>query len=271
MAAHGIPRYSLQGEQTEEGRQKELQKIEKYRQLDQSVREKIAEQQYTPETLEKIAELLTSNPEYYTVWNYRRQVLRNEFSRAASAGSNEAAAEQIATLIKNDLLFTVPLLRSFPKCYWIWNYRTWLLDEAKRLLPVPAARRFWQEELGLVGKMLTLDSRNFHGWGYRRFVVETLRELNSEEQEGPQMTQTEYEYAKKMIGANLSNFSAWHYRTKLIQRMLNEKSASDAERKAMLDDGTSSPLSFALPEDSVRVCVLTYHTGRIELDPSCLV
>ncbi|GKZ37108.1 Rab geranylgeranyltransferase [Aspergillus brasiliensis] len=236
MAAHGIPRYSLQGEQTEEGRQKELQKIEKYRQLDQSVREKIAEQQYTPETLEKITELLTSNPEYYTVWNYRRQVLRNEFSRAASAGSNEAAAEQIATLIKNDLLFTVPLLRSFPKCYWIWNYRTWLLDEAKRLLPVPAARRFWQEELGLVGKMLTLDSRNFHGWGYRRFVVETLRELNSEEQEGSQMTQTEYEYAKKMIGANLSNFSAWHYRTKLIQRMLNEKSASDAERKAMLDD-----------------------------------
>ena len=198
-------------------------------------------------------------------------MLRNEFSRAASADSNEATAEQIATLIKNDLLFTVPLLRSFPKCYWIWKYRTWLLDEAKRLLPVPAAQKFWQEELGLVGKMLTLDSRNFHGWGYRRFVVETLRELKSEEQEGQQMTQTEYEYAKKMIGANLSNFSAWHYRTKLIQRMLNEKSASDVERKAMLDNGTSSPLSSAWPGDSVRVCVLTYHTGRIGLDPSCPV
>ncbi|PWY87273.1 geranylgeranyl transferase type II alpha subunit [Aspergillus sclerotioniger CBS 115572] len=236
MAAHGIPRYSLQAERTEEGRQKELHKIEKYRELDQSVREKIAEHQYTPEILQKISELLTSNPEYYTVWNYRRQVLRSEFSRAASDGSGETATAQISTLIKNDLLFLVPLLRSYPKCYWIWNYRTWLLDEAKRLLPVPVAQKFWQEELALVGKMLSLDSRNFHGWGYRHFVVETLRELKSEEQEGKQMTQTEFEYAKKMIGANLSNFSAWHYRTKLIQRLLSENAASDEERKKMLDD-----------------------------------
>ena len=173
------------------------------------------------------------------MWNYRRQVLRSEFAQATSEGSDEAAAAQISTLIKNDLLFTVPLLRSFPKCYWIWNYRTWLLDEAKRLLPVPIARKFWQEELALVGKMLSLDSRNFHGWGYRRFVVETLRELKPEEQEGKQMTQTEFEYAKKMIGANLSNFSAWHYRTKLIQRLLTENAASDEERRKMLDDGTS--------------------------------
>ena len=51
------------------------------------------------------------------------------------------------------------------------------------------------------------------------------------------MAPEEFEYAKKMIGTNLSNFSAWHYRTKLIQRLLNEKSASDEERKKMLDDG----------------------------------
>ncbi|PWY87670.1 geranylgeranyl transferase type II alpha subunit [Aspergillus heteromorphus CBS 117.55] len=236
MAAHGIPRYTRLGEKTEEVRQQELHKIEKYRELDQSVRDKVAAQQYTPETLQKITELLTSNPEYYTVWNYRRQVLRSEFSRAASAGSEEATGGQIATLIKDDLMFLIPLLRSFPKCYWIWNYRTWLLDEAKRLLPVPTARKFWQEELALVGKMLSLDSRNFHGWGYRLFVVETLRELRSEELEEKDMTRTEFEYAKKMIGANLSNFSAWHYRTKLIQRLLRENSASDEERRKMLDD-----------------------------------
>lgn len=53
------------------------------------------------------------------------------------------------------------------------------------------------------------------------------------------MAPEEFEYAKKMIGTNLSNFSAWHYRTKLIQRLLNEKAASDEERKKMLDDGTS--------------------------------
>lgn len=150
--------------------------------------------------------------------------------------------DRIATLIKTDLQFLIPLLRSFPKCYWIWNYRLWLLDEAKRLLPRAVARKVWQEELALVGKMLSLDSRNFHGWGYRRFVVETLESLASNEKDEESLAEAEFEYAKKMIGTNLSNFSAWHYRTKLIQRLLSEKSASDEERKRMLDDGTQSSI-----------------------------
>ncbi|KKK21721.1 hypothetical protein AOCH_006763, partial [Aspergillus ochraceoroseus] len=232
---HGIPRVSAV-ERTEEAHMQELQKIEKYRSLEKVVGEKITAQEYTPETLQKLSELLTKNPEYYTVWNYRRQVLQHEFSQAASEDTNEAAVNRITSLIKTDLQFLIPLLRSFPKCYWIWNYRLWLLDQAKRLLPQATARKLWQEELALVGKMLSLDSRNFHGWGYRRFVVETLETLSSEEENEKSLAQAEFGYAKKMISTNLSNFSAWHYRTKLIQRLLNEKSADDEERKQMLDD-----------------------------------
>ena len=184
--------------------------------------------------------MLSSNPEYYSVWNYRRQVLRHEFLQAASSDSENAGVDRIADLIKSDLLFLIPLLRSFPKCYWIWNYRLWLLDEAKRLLPLPLARGLWQEELALVGRMLSLDSRNFHGWGCRRFVVETLEMLLSEGTTRKTMAPEEFEYAKKMISTNLSNFSAWHYRTKLIQRLLNENSANDEERKNMLNNGLSS-------------------------------
>jgi geranylgeranyl transferase type-2 subunit alpha len=195
----------------------------------------VAEQEYTIDTLQKISELLSSNPEYYTAWNYRRKVLQHQF---AQAGESNEATNSITQLIKNDLQFLLPLLRSFPKCYWIWNYRLWLLDEARRLLSLPEARQIWQEELALVGKMLTLDSRNFHGWGYRRFVVETLKELGTAE-EAKNMTQKEFEYAKKMIGANLSNFSAWHYRTKLIQGLLDEQGANDDDRRKMLDDGWS--------------------------------
>ncbi|KAL3479858.1 hypothetical protein BJX99DRAFT_221339 [Aspergillus californicus] len=235
MASHGIPRHSAL-EATGEARQQELRRIQNYRDLEHAVRKEIAEHQYTPETLQKLSELLKKNPEYYTAWNYRRRVLYDKFSQAVSEVSNEASMDRITTLIKTDLLFLIPLLRSFPKCYWIWNYRLWLLDEAKRLLPNPTARKLWQEELALVGKMLSLDSRNFHGWGYRRFVVETLETFPSEEENDKSLTHAEFEYAKKMIGTNLSNFSAWHYRTKLIQRLLNEKSASDEERKQMLDD-----------------------------------
>ncbi|KAL4953133.1 hypothetical protein BDW69DRAFT_166046 [Aspergillus filifer] len=235
MASHGIPRHSAL-EPTGEARQQELLKIEKYRELEHAVRQEIAGRQYTPETLQKLSELLKKNPEYYTMWNYRRRVMRQQFSQAASEESPEAKVERLTTLIQTDLQFLIPLLRSFPKCYWIWNYRMWLLEEAKRLLPKPLACKVWQAELALVGKMLSLDSRNFHGWGYRRFVIETLEKLTSEEENEKSLVEAEFDYAKKMIGTNLSNFSAWHYRTKLIQRLLSEKSASDEERKQMLDD-----------------------------------
>ncbi|KAJ5344847.1 hypothetical protein N7452_002851 [Penicillium brevicompactum] len=233
MPSHGVPRYKPVEKSAEE-RQQEQQKIDTYRDLERSVSEKVAEHEYSLDTLKKISELLSKNPEYYTAWNHRRRVLRYQFSQEDSDGNTE----QTLQLISNDLQFLIPLLKSFPKCYWIWNYRLWLLDEARRLLPLAQARKMWQQELALVGKMLTLDSRNFHGWGYRRFVVETLKALGTAE-EARGMTQTEFEYAKKMIGANLSNFSAWHYRTKLIQSLLDEQSASDEDRKRMLDDELS--------------------------------
>ena len=195
----------------------------------------MARHDYTVETLQKLSDLLTRNPEYYTIWNYRRRVLRHQFTEAECHPENDAASS-ILELIKRDLLFLIPLLRSFPKCYWIWNYRLWLLDEARRRLPIFESRQIWQEELALVSKMLALDSRNFHGWGYRRLVVDTLKQLGTPD-EALSMTQKEFEYAKRMISANLSNFSAWHYRTKLILQLLDEQSASDDERKKMLDGG----------------------------------
>jgi geranylgeranyl transferase type-2 subunit alpha len=106
----------------------------------------------------------------------------------------------------------------------------WLLDSATTLLPTPTSTALWTDELTLVSKMLTRDSRNFHGWGYRRTVVHNLESLTH-----TSMARSEFEYTTKMIKTNLSNFSAWHNRTQLITRLLTEENASDQERKAMLD------------------------------------
>ena len=51
------------------------------------------------------------------------------------------------------------------------------------------------------------------------------------------MAGPELKYTKKMIGTDLSNFSAWHNRTKLIVRILNEENATDRERQNMFDEG----------------------------------
>jgi geranylgeranyl transferase type-2 subunit alpha len=197
--------------------------------------------------LQKTAELLKKNPEYYTVWNHRRRIYVNEFEDLARQASSKEIDEdnrisQVLDIIQLDLQFLFPLLLKFPKCYWIWNHRLWLLEQATLLVPAIKARKLWEEELGLVGKMLNRDSRNFHGWGYRRTVVQNLE---SSALQGHSMARPEFDYTKKMIGTNLSNFSAWHNRTKLILRILDEEGASDQERQNMLNEG--GPLRSSRP------------------------
>ena len=201
---------------------------------------KVEAKEFTPELLQKTAELLKKNPEYYTVWNHRRRIFNYEFdnihnSTASGELEEHQRISQTLDLLHLDLQFLVPLLLKFPKCYWIWNHRLWLLERASVLLPRDNSLALWAEELGLVGKMLNRDSRNFHGWGYRRTVVDNIERLKS-----TSMAKDEFDYTTKMIGINLSNFSAWHNRSKLILRILDEQSASNEERKQMLDDGQSS-------------------------------
>ncbi len=110
----------------------------------------------------------------------------------------------------------------------------WLLHEATRRLDTSDARRLWEADMSLVGMMLIKDCRNFHGWNYRRIVV---AELESTALKGSSMVEAEFEYTTKMIKANLSNFSAWHNRSKLIPRLLDERNADDDARRKFLDDG----------------------------------
>ncbi|KAI4245285.1 MAG: hypothetical protein L6R42_010243, partial [Xanthoria sp. 1 TBL-2021] len=236
---HGVPRTSGP-KATGQGREKELQRIQEYRTLVDTVNTKIHQRQYTKEVLGMTTRLLEANPEYYTIWNYRRLLLQS-FSEDAIPSASGAEDDSpkygiVQQYITDDLGFLLPLLRKFPKCYWIWNYRFWLLTEATRLLHSSVVYQLWQKELALVAKMLTLDSRNFHGWGYRQQVVSALEELSvAMGSASPSMTENEFAYTTKMIESNLSNFSAWHRRSKLIPRLLSERNASHAARREFLD------------------------------------
>lgn len=151
----------------------------------------------------------------------------------------EAKAQQNDfEVLRSELGFTVPLLMEFPKCYWIWKYRAWLLQQAIERLDPAVARRIWEEELGLDTKMLTKDRRNFHAWGYRRNVV---KHLESAGLNGKSMVEAEFDFTTKMIRVDLSNFSAWHNRSKLIPRLLDEREADEAARKEFYDQGNASP------------------------------
>ncbi|KAG0644660.1 hypothetical protein HOY80DRAFT_1013542 [Tuber brumale] len=279
MASHGISRseYATQS-RDEHRRAKELKKIEEYNQLAGTVQEQRLAREYNLEALEGTTRLLRLNPEYYTIWNYRREILQqtllakhsppgialsptsastrtypedNEASQDPEevARSLRAAYTSGATLhLKEELAFLLPLLSSFPKCYWIWNHRLWTLQRATEILPADKAGIFWQEELGLVGLMLRRDVRNFHGWMYRRFVVSNIEfprrksvsgdEVENSSSRDTSLVEQEFAYTTRMVQGvgGMSNYSAWHNRSKLIPRLLSERKYGRQERMDFLED-----------------------------------
>lgn len=211
---------------------------------------------------------MNENPEYYTIWNHRRRVLLALFS---ATPSEEAPAQSSEELVQGDLLLTFALLRKFPKCYWIWNHRNWVLREAESILGADAAHQLWLGELQLVNKMHQADSRNFHAWSYRRFVVAQLERLatSAHATTSGSLVESEFNYTTKMIKTNLSNFSAWHNRGKLIPRLLGEGNADSKTRRALLD-AELALICEAINTDPFDQSIWFYHQYLIStLSPSC--
>ena len=138
-----------------------------------------------------------------------------------------------------------------------------------------AARKLWSGELQLINKMLHADSRNFHAWSYRRFVVSQLERLAPTTVEPatkstPQsLAESEFEYTTKMIKTNLSNFSAWHYRSQLIPHILRERNADPKARRSFLDSELSL-ICEAINTDPFDQSIWFYHQYLLSiLSPSC--
>jgi geranylgeranyl transferase type-2 subunit alpha len=212
----------------------------------------ITEKQYTIEVLGHVTKLLNENPEYYTIWNHRRRVLNALLSA-------EAPVQPPHELVEGDLNLTFALLRKFPKCYWIWNHRNWLLRRAESVLGAEAAHKLWTGELQLINKMLHADSRNFHAWGYRRFVVSQIDRLSATtEDQKSSLAESEFEYTTKLIKTNLSNFSAWHNRSQLIPQILEERKADAKARRAFLHTELSL-ICEAINTDPFDQSIWFYH------------
>ena len=125
-----------------------------------------------------------------------------------------------------------------PKSYSIWQHRIWTIGvgltlEREVLAATPpeeveGEERPWRStilemELKLCSKMLMMDERNFHCWNYRKQVVDLYCKEIGERVDGEKaqttknaFLQEECDMAKAIINKNFSNYSAWHYRGKLL-------------------------------------------------------
>lgn len=95
--------------------------------------------------LEKALQL---DPDFYTLWNARREALMRLLAEPAAA--DEAARPP--ALCERELAFTAACLATHPKSYWLWNHRRWCLQ----VWPQPN----WTHELSLCRDLLNADARN---------------------------------------------------------------------------------------------------------------
>ncbi|EMG46909.1 Geranylgeranyl transferase type-2 subunit alpha [Candida maltosa Xu316] len=202
---HGVKRVSLSEEAKRSKLEKDQIKIKKYRDLTSEIFELRDKKTYNDEALLKTNEILLINPEFYTMWNYRREIL-NTYKPDLTVYED---------ILNQDLNFVLAQLKRFPKCYWIWNHRRWLLFEL-----VSIGKVNWKYEFGIVSKLLELDQRNYHGWHYRRFVVSNMElECKDDLPKILKINLDEFNYTTQKIQKDFSNFSAWHNRAKLIPKI----------------------------------------------------
>lgn len=209
---------------------KDALKIKNYRSLQDKVLNLKNEKVYSADVFNLTTDLLQLNPEFYTIWNYRRDIITNYYQKNSSE-------KDLAKLFDQELGFIMMRLKEYPKVYWIWGHRVWTLEHHPKVN--------WKAELMIVSKLLTMDSRNFHGWHYRRYVISKL-----EESTGESYALKEFDFTTEKINKDFSNFSAWHNRTKLIPILLESKPTSQFE----------SSLGFLQQE-------LTYLKNAMYTDP----
>ncbi|KAI8142547.1 hypothetical protein BJV82DRAFT_540049 [Fennellomyces sp. T-0311] len=219
---HGRERVKTSEEVLQKRKEKEAIKIKQYNDLVEQCQKQFSNEEYTQETLKLTTRILEMNPDYYTIWNIRRNVLlRGIFKPNAET---QEAIDENRSIYKKELDLFMQLIRINPKSYWMWNHRRWCLET----MPRPD----WMAELGLVEKLLALDARNFHGWSYRRYVVKQLRKDATGKEEDDKIVRSEYDFTTKKINESFSNFSAWHQRTKLLPQIVQGLSAEERNQIA---------------------------------------
>nr|CAG4647177.1 EOG090X08PK [Megafenestra aurita]SVE92480.1 EOG090X08PK [Megafenestra aurita] len=123
---------------------------------------------------------LELNPANYTVWQYRRTILKE-------LGSN----------LQKELLFVRRIIEDHPKNYQVWHHRRVLVEWSKD----PSS------ELRLTEIVLAQDAKNYHAWQHRQWVLDTFKLFTNE-----------LEFVERLLEDDIRNNSAWNQRYFVVKQ-----------------------------------------------------
>ncbi|CAM9240482.1 unnamed protein product [Ectocarpus fasciculatus] len=218
--------------QTKEEKDAVRAKISNYKKVVGAIRHKRASGQMDAEYKQLLGKLLRLHPDYYSMWNFRKEAVLAELSRIGDAHSGQdggdggdKVAEESSSgtlspsaqeqeqekkkIYKEELALSVDCIKRNPKSYPAWHHHKWALERGLDLL---GGRSALAGDLALCATFLELDGRNFHCWAHRMWVAERMG-LSARE---------EFDFTTDKIKQNFSNYSAFHFRSKVLPRMVEE-------------------------------------------------
>jgi geranylgeranyl transferase type-2 subunit alpha len=213
---------------------------------------------YTPETLDQTTKLLDFNPEFYTIWNYRRYILLKglfpdsyvlDFHPLRFVSSGYTNIQGLPSLwspySRPSFGLRWLISKSIPKSTGFGITangvsRTYLKDLTRlKNGDADSGRVNWPSSRHCsIPMLVTVHLPHFsdrarhrltrtlvHAWDYRRYVLASLPMSF----QPPRTLQQELGYTRKKIESNFSNFSAWHCRTKILGSLWESVAAEAVE------------------------------------------
>ncbi|CAH0556702.1 unnamed protein product [Brassicogethes aeneus] len=192
---HGRLKVKTTEEQRIEKHKQQQKKLAAYRMGMKQILSTRSIDSYEPESLAICTQILSGNPDIYTLWNIRKEIILIEIEKSKS--NDIEGEDQLTKFLDNEIGLTETCLKSNPKSYGAWHHRYWVLLHH----PNPN----WTREFNLISMYLSYDDRNFHVWDYRRLILQKKGET----------LENEIKFSTNLLNENFSNYSSWHYRSTL--------------------------------------------------------
>jgi len=239
---HGRLKVKTTAQQDAEKQLERKAKLGAYRQAMSAILSRRGEGKKDSKQLMMTSQVLQANPDIHTLWNIRREVVLAMIEENPSDNNK---------LWSKEIELTQQCLMSNPKSYGAWHHRCYSLDQ----MDSPP----WQNELALCDRFLSMDERNFHCWDYRQMAAK----------KAGQTPEKELEFTRERINTNFSNYSAWHYRSKLLP--LTNPNPNKTSSQPIEESVHHSELdlvqnaAFTDPDDSSAWLYHTWLVGRGEV------